>query len=421
MSVRILQLRMPSIDRTIRRFTAALFAAQSAASVGSSIALTVGAIVATHLSGEPAAAGLPTTLYLLGGAFGAYPAGRLMDRFGRRRGLTMGFFSAFLGSMLAAAAVPARDLVWLLIGFCMMGLGRSAIDQGRFAAAELVPASGRARAVSWFVLGGAVGGIGGPLFVGPSGKLAIALHADELAGPFIAGAAMIALGLSVVFLMMRPDPVDLATRLHQTPKESVSGSAPRPFRQILGLYSVQLAAAAMIFGQIAMVAVMVITPVEMISHDQSLDAVSWVIAAHIFGMFGLSVVTGRLADTFGRDKVIVAGALLLIAACFFAPLAGSPLQLAGALFLLGLGWNFCYVSGSSLLADALRPGERGRMQGANDLAVGLTSAVGSLGSGILFATVGFGGIAIGGIILSIGLLVSSLFLGNLLLRPRVNA
>lgn len=410
------------MNHIVRRITATLFAAQSLASVGGTAALTIGTIAAARLSGEPAFAGLPTTLYLLGGALGAYPAGRFMDYFGRRRGLTLGFSIALLGSLLTVASLSTREFVWLLLGYSLMGLGRSAIDQGRFAAAEIVPPSGRARALSWFVLGGTVGGIFGPLFIGPSSRFALQLRFDELDGPFLATAITMALGGLIVFLAMRPDPREIARQLAGQSHDKLAAiEAPRPFREILAQYSVQLAMTAMVFGQIVMVVVMTITPLQMTDHNQSLDAVSLVIAAHIVGMYGLSVFTGRLADNFGRDKIIMAGACILSIACFVAPMANSTVLLAGALFLLGLGWNFCYVSGSSLLADALRPGERGRIQGTNDLVVGLTSAAGSLSSGILFATIGYAGIAAGGIAMAAALLVSSVYLGNLLFRPRVSA
>jgi MFS family permease len=106
-------------------------------------------------------------------------------------------------------------------------------------------------------------------------------------------------------------------------------------------------------------------------------------------MFGLSMVAGRLADTLGRAPVIVAGCGLLIAACLIAPLVHETYLLALALFLLGLGWNFCYVAGGALLTDTLTLAERGRMQGSNDVVIALVSAAGNLGSGLLFAAFGY--------------------------------
>ncbi|MGH2397145.1 MAG: MFS transporter, partial [bacterium] len=107
-------------------------------------------------------------------------------------------------------------------------------------------------------------------------------------------------------------------------------------------------------------------------------------------------ISGRLADRWGRGPVIMAGAAILILATLTAPLSPQVVPLTVALFLLGLGWNFCYVAGSTLLADQLSPSERARTQGFNDLLIGLASAVGSLGSGLVFAAIGFGAMGIVG-------------------------
>lgn len=407
--------RPADIRQTVRRILAALFAAQSLAALGVTAALTIGTIVVPRLSGQSAFAGLPMTVYLLGAALGAFPAGLLMDRLGRRSGLALGFVVALVGSALAVAAIVGGAFVVLLVGFALMGLGRSATEQGRFAAAEVVSAAGRARAVSWIVLGGTIGGIGGPLLLGPSGRLAVQLGLDELAGPFLVTAILMALGMVVIMTMLRPDPREVGRSI--TPNDDSAGAAPRSFLEIARLEVVQLALVAMVLGQLVMVIVMVITPLHMTSQHHGLDAVSWVIAAHVAGMYGLSVVTGHIADKFGRSLAIGLGALILSAACFFAQWVASPVWLAVALFLLGLGWNFCYVAGSSLLSDALRPGERGRMQGSNDLIVGLVSAAGSLGSGLVFATVGYTGIALVGMAITAGLFAALLLI--VMRRPRL--
>jgi MFS family permease len=139
-----------------------------------------------------------------------------------------------------------------------------------------------------------------------------------------------------------------------------------------------------------MVMLMVITSLHMKDHNHTVPDISLVISSHVFGMYAFSILSGRLADRWGRGPVILVGAATLILACLTAPLSPDILPLGVALFLLGLGWNFCYVGGSSLLADQLSPDERARTQGFNDLLIGLVSAVGSLGSGIVFAAVGYG-------------------------------
>jgi MFS family permease len=138
-----------------------------------------------------------------------------------------------------------------------------------------------------------------------------------------------------------------------------------------------------------MVLVMVITALHMKGHHHQLGAISIVISAHTFGMYAFSVFSGQLADRWGRGLVIIIGSTTLVLACVAATLSPDVLPLGVALFLVGLGWNFCYVGGSTLLADQLSPLERARTQGVNDLLVGLASAVGSILSGLIFAALGY--------------------------------
>ena len=162
-----------------------------------------------------------------------------------------------------------------------------------------------------------------------------------------------------------------------------------------------VAVSAMALGQVVMVAVMVITSLHMSDHHHNLSDISAVIASHTFGMFAFSVISGRLADRWGRGPVILTGAFTLLLACITAPISPNVLPLAVALFLLGLGWNFCFVGGSTLLADQLSPDEHARTQGFNDLLIGLVSAAGSLGSGLVFAAVGFGMMGIVGAVAAV--------------------
>src|SRR3989441_4185037 len=127
------------------------------------------------------------------------------------------------------------------------------------------------------------------------------------------------------------------------------------------------------------------TPLHMRGHQHAIGIISFVISAHVVGMYAFSIISGRLADRWGRLQVIITGGTFLILACLAATLSPEVLPLSVALFLLGLGWNLCYVGGSSLLSDQLSPPERARTQGFNDLLVGLASAAGSLGSGSVFS------------------------------------
>jgi len=137
------------------------------------------------------------------------------------------------------------------------------------------------------------------------------------------------------------------------------------------------------------VMLMSMTSLHMRGHQHSLGDISLVISSHTLGMYGPSLFSGRLVDRWDRVRIIALGAALLLLACLLAPLSPDVLPIGVALFLLGLGWNFCYVAGGTLLTDALTPAERSRGQGATDLLINLVSAASSLGSGLLFAGLGY--------------------------------
>jgi MFS family permease len=139
----------------------------------------------------------------------------------------------------------------------------------------------------------------------------------------------------------------------------------------------------------AMVVPMSITSVHMKDHQHALAAVSLVISAHTFGMFAFSVISGRMTDRWGRGRVIIAGSAVMLVACVMAAPSIHFVPLTIALFVLGLGWNFAYVAGSTLLADQLSPTERAKAQGVNDLVLNLSSGASQIGSGMIYAVGGY--------------------------------
>ncbi|MCC7353993.1 MAG: MFS transporter [Anaerolineae bacterium] len=374
-----------------RKTTLTLFVAQSLGSAGFIAAATINTIVGADLSGHPAWAGVPSSIYLLGAALAAFGWGYGMERLGRRGGLALGLVLGVVGAALSGSAVVVRSFVLFLVGLVLMGSARAALDLARFAAAEVHLPTERGRAISNVVIGGTMGAVFGPLMVGPMGQVSQRFGLDELSGPYGASLVLFAIAAVVVFLLLKPDPRDVgrevarlypATTGHQGPTRSIPTILREP--------ATIVAMAAMIFGQVTMVMLMVITSLHMKDHDHPLTAISVVISSHVFGMYAFSIFSGRLADRLGRGPVIMMGAGTLVLACLAAPLSPDVLPISAALFLLGLGWNFCYVGGSSLLADQLSPAERTKTQGFNDLLMGLVSALGSLGSGVVFAAVGYG-------------------------------
>jgi MFS family permease len=373
-----------------RRITWTLFLTQSLGSAALIANATVNPIVGAELSGRDALSGLPSTLLLIGAASAAQPAGRLMQRIGRRWGLALGFFIGMAGMVVGGLAIVGGNFALFLLGLLLIGGARGAVDQSRYAAADAQLPERRARAISTVVFAGTIGAVVGPKMVGPAGNLLSGFGVTPLAGPMWSGAILFGGAGLLIALLLRPDPRDMALAIAAAQPTQNQTSAPaRPLRTIMRLPTAQLALAAMVCGQVVMVLVMTVTSLHMYHHQHGLGDVGTVITAHTLGMYGLSVVTGPLADRFGRPLTIAAGALLLIAGSLVAPLSLMTSWLALALFLVGLGWNLCYIAGSSLLADILAPSERGNVQGANELAVNLASACSSLSSGFILDAFGY--------------------------------
>ena len=380
----------PDLESIARKITAILFAQQSLASAGFIAAATLNSIVGKELSQNPSWAGVPTAVYLLAGAFSAFMWGYVFDAIGRRGGLTTGLITGVVGAGVTFYAIAVHSFPLFLVGMVLMGVTNAAVQLGRFAAAEVNKPEHRGRAISNVVIGGTVGSVIGPFVAGPAGGLVSAWGVDELAGAYLVAAVLFAIGAVVVFLGLRPDPREIGKAVAEKfPETGSANGEARSVFQILSQPAARVAVVSMVLGQMVMVLVMVITSLHMRGHDHGLTDISAVISSHTFGMFAFSIISGRLADRWGRGTVILIGSATLVVACLAATISPDVLPLGVALFLLGLGWNFCFVGGSTLLADQLSPLERARTQGFNDLLVGLASAFGSLESGFIFASLGY--------------------------------
>ncbi|HET9222278.1 MAG TPA: MFS transporter, partial [Roseiflexaceae bacterium] len=342
-----------------RRITWTLFVAQSLGSAALIANATVNPIVGAQLSGNDALAGLPSTVLLLGAASAAQPAGYLMQRVGRRWGIALGFFVGLVGMLVGGIAIVTNNFALFLLGLLLIGGARGAVDQSRYAAADAQLPERRARAISTVVFAGTIGAIVGPKLVGPAGNMLAGLGFTPLAGPMWSGALLFGMAGLLIVALLRPDPRDIAQAIEaadQRPTTNDQLPSPilaRSVREIMRLPAAKLALAAMVFGQVVMVLIMSVTSLHMHHHQHGLDDVGTVITAHTLGMFGLSMFTGPLADRFGRPLTIAVGALLLIGGSLLAPVSLMTAWLAVALFLVGLGWNLCYIAGSSLLSDIL--------------------------------------------------------------------
>lgn len=352
--------------------------------------VSLGAVLASDISGDDALSGLATASVTLGAALAAIPLAALARRSGRRPSLATGMLGALAGVVIAVVAVGIRSFPLLIVGFVLIGGGQAANLQSRFAAADLATDASRARDLSIVVWATTVGAVLGPNLVGPGQALGDALHMPSLTGPYVFTVVAQVLAVALYLIALRPDPLRLAARIaaHASAARAVIARADRP---VAARYAILAIAGA--HG--VMVSVMAMTPIHLIHEGATLTIVGLTISLHVAGMYGLSPVFGILADRAGRVPTILIGQALLAASLLTAALGqNSAGAVTVALVLLGLGWSATTVSGAALLTEATSEQRRTRRQGRNDLTMNLVGAVGAIGAGVVLGWIGYGGLAL---------------------------
>lgn len=398
-----------------RRTLATVAFSQVLGGAGIAAGITVGALLAEQLLGSGGLAGVPTALFTLGSALSAYLVGRLTQVRGRRIGLGLGFAAGALGAACVVVAAVLGSVALLLPALFVYGAGTATNLQARYAGTDLALPEERGTAVSTALVFTTLGAVAGPNLVGPLGRLAGSVGLPPLSGPFVlASVAYGAAGL-VIWVRMRPDPFLVARELEALPAPAAgvladptapptSPATPDDARSGDTLpRGVIVGGTVMVLTQVAMVAIMTMTPVHMRDHGHGLPAVGLVISLHVAAMFLPSLVTGRLVDRVGRVPMAIASGVVLLLAGVTAALApgDSLLMLALALVLLGLGWNIGLIAGTTLVVDATHPGNRGRVQGSLDVLVALGGAGGGAASGVVVAGTGFSTLALAGGVLAL--------------------
>jgi MFS family permease len=346
-------------------------------------------VAAPALTGSASAGGLPSSAAVAGTAIAAAALSALMAVRGRRVGIVSGVAIAVIGSALTVAAIAGTSFWILLLGSLLIGFGNAAINLSRYAAADLVPPGERAGAVGLVVWGSTVGAVAGPNLVAPANAIGEAAGLSHFAGAFVMSAGILLLAVLIATLGPRP-------RREPSPPGGES-SAPRlPIRALaatlLGSAVGRTAVLALVSGQLVMVLVMTMTPYHL-NHTGHGDAtIGLVISSHMFGMFALSPLSGRLTRRFGASRVIAAGFVTLTAAGLLAAAipndGGTALMVP--LFLLGFGWNMGFVAGSTLLSSGGAFADRARLQGVVDAAIWGTAALAGVAAGPVVEWAGYG-------------------------------
>lgn len=359
---------------TDRKTLALLAACQGLLLINGAGLISMQGLVGYMLTDTKSLATLGATTYVIGSALAAMPAAMWMARVGRRAGFMTGAFINIVGCGLAALALHLRSFPLFCAATAVIGIYQAIGLQYRFAAAEVAAPADRAKAISWVLAGGIAGGILGP----ESMRLARDWFATPFAGSFIVLAAYALLAMAVQSRVHVPKPT----------RQERSGGG-RSLGEIVRQPVFVVAVISAAFGYGIMNLLMVATPLAMDFCSHPFAQAAMVIQWHVVGMYAPGLFTGSLIRRYGTLKVILAG-VVLVGGCVAVALSGTTVtHFLVALALLGVGWNFMYTGGTTLLTESYAPAEKARAQGANDFAVFATMGVSSFSSGALVSVAGW--------------------------------
>jgi len=357
-----------------RKNIALLAAAQALLLTNGITLVAINGLLGFQLAADKRLTTLPITTYVIGGALATLPAAFFMKRHGRRAGFMLGAGIGMLGALISAFAVSIASFWLLCLGTVFAGVYNAFGQQFRFAAADAAPLEWKSKAISLTLAGGILGGVIGP----EVGKLTRTLLEPTYLASYGALVGFAALSMLI------------ASRL-DIPTMSVAEQARRgrPWRQIAAQPTFIVAVLAAACGYGVMNLLMTATPLAMDICGLPFASTAFILQWHVIGMFAPSFFTGGLIKRCGVLNILLAGAALMFV-CIAIALSGITLMhFWWALVLLGIGWNFLFIGGTTLLTETYRPEEKAKVQGSNDFIVLGVQGLTSLSSGALITSTGW--------------------------------
>ena len=387
---------VPDTAAIQRRTLTVLMLSVGPAGMGMAGGFSATTLAAEDITNSDVLATLAATMISIGGAIAAVPLARFMAANGRRPGLRIGWTIAGIGSLVAFVSVLTDIYPLLVAGSFSIGVGNGTNLAARYAAADLAPPDRRARTIGLLVWASSIGSVLGPtVALGPTGWFAEQINLPRLSGPYLMGALVFAISGLVVHIKLRPDPLILATTLSGSAATAPAvierrdmTAKPKLLDSFIALVRHRMAAlavAAMAVGQAVMVAVMTVTPLHMDDGDHETQIIGLVISLHIVGMFFFAPVVGWFVDRLPTAAMVAtAGVILFVGAELASHTDPSDsLGVFSGLFLIGLGWSFAMIAGSSLLTGSFPAHERANVQGAADFTMVASGAAAGLASGVI--------------------------------------
>lgn len=357
-----------------RRNVALLAACQAMLFSSSATLASINGLAGMSLADNPALGTLPVTTWVLGGAISTLPASLYMKRVGRTQGLIAGAGTGIVAALICAFAIWTHNFWMLCLGTLVFGASNATGQYYRFAAADVSPPDYKARAISLVLLGGLLGGIIGP---GLS-RFSVDALPDRFLGAYLVPILYCLVSIGLLSATRIPNP---------TAEEQASGG--RSLREIAKQPKFVVAVLSGAVGYGVMNLLMTATPIAMGICGHPFGDAAFVVSSHVIGMFAPSLVAGSLIKRFGVLNIILVGAALNVA-CVAVALNGVDVaHFWVALVLVGVGWNFMYIGGTTLLTETYRPEEKAKAQGANDMSIFVMMVISSLTSGFLVSRAGW--------------------------------
>lgn len=357
-----------------------LLAAQCFGQTAAPILVLLGGLIGAQIAPSANLMTLPLAFMIIGTAATTAPASMFMARVGRKIGFLFGSGLAVFASLLAALGVYQQSFAVFCLAAFLIGSYLAFLQQYRFAVAESVAPDAVPKSLSILMLAGIVAALLGPE-VGRRFSSVDGL--PDFVGSFLGLAVMMAMSFFILLLFFRDTEIQADT----------SAGDERPLGLVLRQPTVILAIASAVVGYTIMSLIMTATPVSMHELDQhSLDATTWVVQSHILAMYIPSFFSGFLIARFGVLRIIQCGFLLMLICVVVGWGRPELMHYFGSMVLLGVGWNFLFLGGTTLLTQSYRMSERFKVQATNDFMIFGLQAVGSLGAGMLLATLGWNGV-----------------------------
>ena len=333
-------------------------------------------IIGTQISPIKSLSTFPPSIYVIGIALSTIFAAKVMSIIGRRLGFVLASIGSSLACLLAAFAILNKNFIIFSLSCFLLGTGMAFIHQYRFAAAESVKKQQAPKAVSMLLLAGIVSA-----FIG----ISLANYTKNLFSNHIYVGSYLALSC---FTIMPAIFLSFYKNTNIQNNKNFINKEVRSYKEFISDPKFLQAMFSATFGYVVMAFLMTATPISMhYIHNISVDKVGIVIQFHVLGMFLPSLITGNLINKYGSSKIMYAGTFFYVLTIIMSLFEPNFINYLISLILLGIGWNFLYISGTSLLVTTYNEHEKFKAQGLNDLVVFSATAIGSLSAGILISII----------------------------------